>query len=770
MFSLFERGMHSLGRLFIRLVTRPQMVNPQQLLPAQGSMTRVYYILEHNRLSHKLLLQDLLRQQLRQIDTEQILIAHSSGQAPLRETLLELVEAQRSNPELNTLIVPVSIFHGRLPHREKSWLNLLYAETWHRAGPLGSALQLLVNGRQTLVRVDQALELQQLVEEEESTAAVARKAARVLRTHFSIIRQSIIGPDLSHRRTLISLVLKHPEVQQAIDQQAQEQHCSRYKVERHCVKTLDRIAANFSPITARILDPIFNWVWKRLYHEVRVHNVEPIQEIAKTHQLIYLPCHRSHMDYLLLSWALYRNGLMIPHVAAGENLNIPLIGPILKRGGAIFMRRKFQGDPLYASLYKAYLEQMSHRGHALEYFIEGGRSRTGRLLPAKTGLLSMSIESFRQGSPRPVALIPVWIGYDRLVESRSYQQELAGEQKQTESVSDLFSTLGILKEKFGATLLSFGTPIPLQQATDPERPLRTEVRQISHQVMCEINQAAGLTQSSLLASCILAGSQLQSVAELGDKCNRLLNLLQALSTRPMLTPQGKASDWIKATEQMAQLQISMNLVEVDHHQAQELSFYRNNIQHLLVLPGLYLLLAHRLEKGPTQAINRTIRMVYPFLEAELFLPYSIDQLTIELRRMRQVLLEQNLLEPRGPQGWKTTNNPLVNTLILTVEPILLRYYIVLRVLQRYTQISREDLIHSSQQIAEQIHLEYGYSTPEYKDQRVLDSFIRQLRTMELINEQEGRLLLNFDPAILFRQAGKILRPHMISLIDSKLKH
>ncbi|MAY41594.1 MULTISPECIES: glycerol-3-phosphate 1-O-acyltransferase PlsB [unclassified Neptuniibacter] len=769
MISIFKRGIYKVGSLFIKSVTRPKLVNPQLLLPARSPSDSVFYILESNRLSHKLLLRDLLQKQQRGISDEQILFADSKGKTPLREILAELVKTQRSNHSLNTLIVPVAIFHGRLPHREKSWLNLLYAETWHRAGKIGSAFQLLVNGRQTLVQIDKPLELKQLLEQESDDETATRKAARVLRTHFSIIRHSIIGPDLSHRRTLINLVLNNPAVQKAIDQQATERGTSRHRIERHCVKTLDSIAANFSPTTTRLVDPLLNWLWKRLYKDVRISNIARIQETSKSHQLIYLPCHRSHMDYLLLSWALYRHALMLPHVAAGDNLNIPIIGPILKRGGAIFMRRKFHGDPLYACLYKTYLEQMTHRGHSLEYFIEGGRSRTGRLLPAKTGLLSMSIDSYRDNPQKPVALIPIWIGYDRLVESKSYQSELSGGTKQKESIANLLNTSQILNEKFGSTLLSFGQPILLEDHINHSAPLDSDVKNISAKVMSGINQAAEITQSSLLATCMLGGSHLQSTAELSDKSSRLLKLIKELHPSATLTPEGKPSDWINEAAKMGQLNQKMNLLEIDQTQAQELCFYRNNIQHLLILPSMYLLLVHRLENTNAQVINRTIRMIYPFIQAELFLNWNIEDLTKTLRSMRATLLEHNLLEASAENSWKTTTNPLVNTLILTAEPILLRYYIVIRTLSRYKQMSRSDLIETSQNIAEHIHSEYGYSTPEYKDNRVLESFIKQLQTMDFLTGEEDRLKCNFDTDILFLQANKILRPHMISIIDAKLR-
>ena len=132
------------------------------------------------------------------------------------------------------------------------------------------------------------------------------------------------------------------------------------------------------------------------------------------------------MDYLLLSYVIYRKGFAVPHVAAGVNLNLPVIGRFLRKGGAFFLRRSFKGDALYAAVFTKYLGFMMARGHPLEYFIEGGRSRTGRLLAPRTGMLSMTVRSFCANPKRPVVFVPVYFGYERIVEGRTYIGELSG--------------------------------------------------------------------------------------------------------------------------------------------------------------------------------------------------------------------------------------------------------------------------------------------------------------------------------------------------------
>ncbi len=177
-----------------------------------------------------------------------------------------------------------------------------------------------------------------------------------------------------------------------------------------------------------------------------------------------MPCHRSHVDYLLLSYQLLTNGVAIPHIGAGINLNLPVLGPILRRGSAFFLRRTFRGDPLYSTVFREYIAQLFARGVSLEYFIEGGRSRTGRLLSPRGGMLSMTLRSFLRESRRPVVFQPVYIGYEKIMEGNAYIGELSGQPKEKESLLGFFSAFGALRQHYGRVALNFGEPIFLQTA------------------------------------------------------------------------------------------------------------------------------------------------------------------------------------------------------------------------------------------------------------------------------------------------------------------
>lgn len=731
---------------------------------------QIRYVLESDRWSHVQLLLDQARRAGVHLKPEQILFSRSNGQRVLQQHLGELCQHCLQDPLYKVELIPVSIFHGRLPIRETSWLNLLYAEAWDQGGRIGRLMQLLVNGRQTLIQIDPPLKLQDLARSAPNATALTRKASLLLMQHFQTRRRAVVGPDLSHRRTLISMILQHPSVEQAIATRAREKRENLHAARRYARRELHKIAANFSPVTARLLHPLLNATWRRLYDDVEILGLDRLRERALDHQLVYLPCHRSHMDYLLMSWALYRHGLMLPHVAAGDNLDMPIIGPILKRGGAIFMRRSFQSDPLYRTLYQQYLASMARHGHALEYFIEGGRSRTGRLLPARTGLLNMTLEAWCANPERPVALVPIWIGYDRVVEAHSYQRELGGDSRDRHpgTLDSLKTAWQVLRQRFGRVSLSIGEPMALAEVVDPHRPIRPQANAIGQQLLERMNRAAALTETGVIATVMLGQSQLQLDANsLATQCGQLLQLAQALPNAPASVPPEPPSNWITRARARRQLEQTHNQVQLQPAQAREMTFYRNNMMHLFVLPGLCLLLVRRSTNPLPQLITRMLRVLYPYLQAELFLPWPEQNFSAVAAKLRQILLDQGLLTRDGKQ-LRASDGDTALCLMRNAEPVLLRYYLLCRLLQRYGALDQDVLIEKALQLAANLQREFGFDSPEYADKRVLNGFVEQLLDRGILQRTEKRIQARVSLDALMKQARSLLTQRLLSFVDQQL--
>lgn len=271
---------------------------------------------------------------------------------------------------------------------------------------------------------------------------IAQKLARVARMHFSRQRLAAVGPSLPARQDLFNKLLASKAIEKAVEDEARSKKISHEKAQQNAIALMEEIAADFSYETVRLSDRVLSWTWNRLYQGINVTNAERVRQLAQDgHEIVYVPCHRSHMDYLLLSYVLYHQGLVPPHIAAGINLNFWPAGPIFRRLGAFFIRRTFKGNKLYSTVFREYLGELFTRGYSVEYFVEGGRSRTGRLLEPKTGTLSMTIQAMLRGGTRPITLVPIYIGYEHVMEVGTYAKELRGATKEKESLPQMLRGL-----------------------------------------------------------------------------------------------------------------------------------------------------------------------------------------------------------------------------------------------------------------------------------------------------------------------------------------
>ena len=446
------------------------------------------------------------------------------------ESLARLIEAHRTDPALDVQLVPVSIFVGRAPDKNSGWFSVLFSENWTLVGRFRRLLAILLNGRDTLVQFAQPIALRGVIAEGLPPERTVRKLSRVLRTHFHRIREAVIGPDLSTRRLLVDKVLASEPVKEAIADQARRD-AGGGRSSKGSAKDIEdawkkahafayEIAADYSHPVVRSASFLLTTVWNRIFRGVLVHHLDSLKSIAPGHEVIYVPSHRSHMDYLLLSYLLYNTGVVPPHIVAGVNLNLPVIGSLLRKGGAFFIRRSIRGSALYSAVLSEYVAQLVAGGYSIEYFIEGGRSRTGRLLQPKGGMISMTVRAFLRQPTRPVLFQPVYIGYEKLMEGNSYLDELTGKPKEKESIwALLWGIPKVLRQNYGQVVVNYGEPFALNDmlaqhapawtgevVSEDEKPawLADTVDAIAQKIQVNINRAADVNPINLLALALLS--------------------------------------------------------------------------------------------------------------------------------------------------------------------------------------------------------------------------------------------------------------------------
>ncbi|ONF42860.1 glycerol-3-phosphate 1-O-acyltransferase [Marinobacter lutaoensis] len=680
-----------------------------------------------------------------------------------------LVHYGIEHPEQDVQIVPVSLFWGRSPDKEKSLVKLLLSDTWSVAGRLQKFLIILVHGRNTYVQFNRPLSLRQVIDEYRHNEGRAnRKLARILRTHFRRVRQAVLGPDLSHRRTLVEGLVRTQAVKEAIRETAARDDIPPEKVRAKAYKYADEIAANMSIVTIRFLEVVLSWLWNRIYKGIAVNNIEVAKEVAQDNAVVYVPCHRSHIDYPLLSYVLYKNGLMPPHIAAGINLNMPVVGPILRRGGAFFMRRSFRDNPLYATVFNEYMHVMFSRGYSVEYFVEGGRSRTGRMLQPRPGMLSMTVRSFLRDHRKPIVFVPVYIGYEKVMEGRSYLGELRGKKKQKESIFGLAKAMRKLTHSFGRVSVNFGDAIPLAQVLDEVhdswrqeaydadyRPawLPQVVNELAFRVASHINASVAVNPIGLTATVLLGTERLaMDEGQLIRLLDQFASLLRAYPYAETVTlPEGSGRDWVSYCEAMGlvarQPQKLGDIIALEGSNAILMTYYRNNIQHLFALPSLVASLFENKESLRREKIVFLSSVAYPYLQSELFLRYDKDQVEDVIHRWIDVLVAQGLLKAlddgrigRPEEGTEATLRLriLSRFIIQTLE----RYHIALGILRKYGsgKISAAELEEQSALLAERMSILFGLNAPEFFDKSLFRNFIANLQENGVIDTDENGLI------------------------------
>lgn len=672
------------------------------------------------------------------------------------EGLAQLLEAVKANPERDVQLVPVTIFVGRAPTRASGWFRVLFSENWVVVGRFRRLLAILLNGRDTIVHFNPGVSLRDVVAEGLDAERTVRKASRVLRAHFRRQRTAVIGPDLSHRRTVIDDVLNAQSVRQAIQNTAAKENIPIAQAYGRARSYAWEISADYSHPVVRSLSFLLTPFWNKIYDGVVMHHFDTVKRVTPGHEVIYVPCHRSHIDYLLLSYQLYQNGVVPPHIAAGVNLNLPGVGPILRRGGAFFLRRSFKSNALYSTVFSEYVTQLFARGVSMEYFIEGGRSRTGRLLDARAGMLAMTLRSFLRESRRPVVFQPVYIGYEKLIEGKSYIGELSGRKKEKESLLGLLRAFGVLRNHYGKVTLSFGEPIFLAEHLDgvapswrdalPAQDERPEwfagaVNTLADRILVNINRAADVNPINLLAVALLATPKhAMGEADLVSSVGLAQALLQRVPysdrvTVTAMTPReivayGEKMGWVERLKHPLG-----DVLSSEGDTAVLLSYFRNNTLHLFATSAWVaccFLNNRRLRRG---TVERLGEFVYPFLQAELFLPWSAEAFGERVQQTIDVFLEHGLLRADsdgrmlrrrvGQTDEAFQLRVVAHTLVQAFE----RYYIAISLLVRNgpRTLSTGELENLCHLIAQRLSLLYERSAPEFFDRALFRSFIGTMK-------------------------------------------
>ena len=412
-----------------------------------------------------------------------------------------LVELQR-RLDRPVFLVPALLVWTRRPQKLKPSLGEILFGTPDAPSRLANGIGFLLNRRRAVLGLGRPSDLSTIVRERtgRDDAVLGRLVRGALNYHLAGQVRAIVGPPLKTPSRLREQVLRDRGLRRALEREARTTHRTEASLRAEAERNLREIASRYSPAFVEVLRPVLSWLFRKLFDgiDVDAEGLARVKRAAGETPIVLCPSHKSYVDFLVLSWLFYQNGLTLPHVAAGINLAFWPFGAIARRGGGFFIRRSLKGDRVYTATLRAYVKQLQRDRYPQEFYLEGGRSRTGKLLFPKTGLFSMEVDAWLEGAAPDVLFVPVAIDYERLLEGTSYARELSGAAKRKEDFSGLVRATKVLGRRYGRLSIQFEEPVSLRDFAAGR--LGARARELDpDEVMPSPDLPAGATPAAALA-------------------------------------------------------------------------------------------------------------------------------------------------------------------------------------------------------------------------------------------------------------------------------
>jgi glycerol-3-phosphate O-acyltransferase len=468
---------------------------------------------------------DYVRRMSQEGHSSILFLRHPTGllkRFALKETddpVVYLLRAQKVMDRTIYIIPHIIIYHKHPDTSSKGIFDVLFGP---REGPglLRRIVIFLTNYRRAFVKIGDPIDLKEFLAQQDGVAdgEVSYDLRRMLLDNIEREERLIKGPILKSRLEIMEMALWDDRFQKQIQNLSEVTREPIRALRRRAVTYLDEIAADYNIVYIQMFDYFVSWIWDNIFNgfDIDQQGLAKVREAAKKSSLVIVPCHKSHIDYLVLSQVFFHNNMTPPHIAAGVNLSFFPLGLIFRKSGAFFLKRTFRGDPLYPIVFSAYVKTILSEGFSVEFFIEGGRSRTGKLVMPKLGLLSIITDAYISGAVEDISFVPIFIGYDRIVEESSYISELGGAVKKKESFWSLIKSRSILKKRYGRVYITFNDPISLKDLIqsagyDRETISKSRMEQLqydlAYRIVYSINQVSVVSTVNLVSAAFLASPQ-----------------------------------------------------------------------------------------------------------------------------------------------------------------------------------------------------------------------------------------------------------------------
>ena len=602
---------------------------------------------------------------------------------PLR-FLIE-IEQQHQRP---VYIVPLLLFFSRNPAPAQPRLRDLFLGTEQRPGIIRRLLVLFRQPGKVFAEVSQPLKLSEFLQESDSKANGLEYQALMLRRRLlhqhNRHRQSITGPVIKSHEELKESILAEERLRSFMTQYAESRKENIQDIRKEADGYIDEIAAHYSHFFVSLVSKPVGWLLNTMFDGTVLDQdgLQRIKTLSQKGPLILIPNHKSHIDYLILSYVLFYNNMPSPHIAAGKNLSFWPMGPLARAGGAFFLRRTFKGAVLYARVFAEYIHKLLENGFNIEIFIEGGRSRSGKLLMPKLGFLSMLLNAYKNKASDDMIFAPVFIGYDQVLEENAFVHELEGGKKEPESLWQVVKARRFLKRRYGKIYINFPEPISLKELLQdnyqndlPEMSQKEQnalCRDLGWRVINAIDKVSAITPFALVAAAALnCPTRRFGLSDLTQIIDTYLTFLNTQNARLADT---LTMDPVRACEQALGDYVQRKIIEIpsgeknmppDLIQYQlppdrrlQLEYYKNNCIAAFI-PAAFTALCI-LEKEAFQFSAVDLHSRYRFFQDFFKYEFAFDsEMSAEttVRKTLKVFIEDAILAPHPtlPDTYQVTS-------------------------------------------------------------------------------------------------------------------
>ena len=476
---------------------------------------------------------------------------------------------------------------------------------------------------------------------------------------LSQTERQVLGERYKVPRLVVEQILREPEFCDRLASAGATKGLTRSEALHRGERALRELYTTHNFLYMEIFRRLCRWVYTRVYEpEIAASpdELDRLRELGRSSALVFIPSHKSNFDHLVLYYLLFSSGLPPPHTAAGNNMSFFPLSRILPGTGAYFIRRSFQDDPVYREALGGFLTYLVQRRFHQEFFIEGGRTRSGKLLPPRYGMLRYIVDGSRRSDVRDVLFVPTAISYDQLLEVDEYARQLGGEEKERESFGFLVRMIRSLRgRRFGRVYVRFAEPIALREHLERTGDDRLVVEKLAFQIANQINARITLTPVSLVCSALTgAGRRALTLPELEHQVQRMTEYAErrGIAAAPEVEQGGKAAveAGVAALRQSGVVEVydgglePVYSISGDKHLVA--SFYRNTVIHFFLVSAIASL-AQRAAQETRSVLDWSLRLrdilkfEFFFREREAFAAEVEEELTHLVRE------EQRGLDPIG---------------------------------------------------------------------------------------------------------------------------